>query len=185
MNRVLMSVLVCVGLVFGLENWNGWGDTSLVYGVSGTSTGRSKVYEHASYDDLSLYVFFNDTTSTGYAGDSSAFLYGVELGGLVLDTGGTVDTFWMPVLWVDSVNYGSEGDMTAGYADQTLAVTKSQGWVDTLNVAGWAYTGSQVKPDGGPPFIRAVVKGTTDNCGSALRVMVQFVQKLGSSVTTR
>lgn len=180
----ILFFALCVS-VFGIENWNGARDTSLIVGLSTNNTVRSKVFPLSKYEHITLLVLYDDTTSAGFANDSAAFKYGYEIGVPVFDTGGAWDTAWCPVVYVDSVVYGEQGTVTANYADSTLTLTKNAGWSDTTQVSGYAYTMTQIVPEGGPPLVRVVMTGIADNCNTPIKAVVQIVQRLGSSNRTR
>jgi hypothetical protein len=185
MKTVLMILFAFMMSVSGTENWNGARDTSLISGLKSDTTVRSKVFPLSKYEEVSLLVMFNDTTSAGYAEDSAAFRYGYEIGVPVFNSSNAWDTAWEPVVYVDSVVFGEQGTVTANYAGSDLALTKTVGWSDTTQVSGYAYTMTQVTPEGGPPLIRVVLTGIADNCNTAIKAVVQIVQRLGSSNRTR
>ena len=182
--RVMLMVLLFVMMAAGQNNWTGMNDTSAVAGLMTTETVRSKVFQGGQYEHHTIVVMFDDTSSAGYAGDSCVFAYGYELGIPVLDTGGTRDTAWSPIVYVDSIS--TLGIMMASQQDSTLTTTKARYWSDTTNVNGWAYTFSQIIPEGGAPLIRYVATGITGNSvAQPLVLRFQRSARLGSSVETK
>jgi hypothetical protein len=182
--KVLFVLGILSASIFGQENWTGYKDTSAVTGLCSTGTVRSKVFELSKYEHTTVLVLFDDTSETGFASDSVAFVYGYELGIPVLSTAGLRDTAWSPIVYVDSVSV--LGLMTASQQDSTLTTVKSRGWSDTTNVSGWGYTFSQIVPEGGAPLIRYVATGLAGNKGEAdVALIFQNVRRLGTSNVTR
>ena len=182
--RVMILILGVCAVLFGQNNWTGDRDTSDVAGLVSGATVRSKVFQGGQYEHHTIVVMFSDTSEAGFADDSCVFVYGYELGVPVLNTSGVRDTAWSPVVYVDSIS--TLGIMTASQQDSTLTTTKSRSWSDTTNVVGWAYTFSQIIPEGGLPLIRYVATGLTGNSiAEPLRLRFQRSARLGNSVETK
>jgi hypothetical protein len=184
--KILAFFVLCLVVVgFSQENWTGYRDTSAIHGFKADTTCRSKVFPLSVYEHTTVAVFFNDTTAAGFASDSAVFSYGYELGIPCLRTTGVVDTAWSPTVYVASLTAAAIGLTTSGTADSTLTTTRINAWADTTQVTGWAYTFTQIVPEGGAPLIRYVLTGGVGNCNTALRVMVQNSRRLGMSTRTR
>jgi hypothetical protein len=181
---MIFVLLALAASIYGQNNWTGDRDTSDVKNLKGTATVRSRVFQGGQYEHHTIVVMFNDTSAAGYAGDSCVFAYGYELGVPVVNTSGNRDTAWSPIVYVDSIS--TLGVTTASQQDSTLGTTKIRSWSDTSNVSGWAYTFSQIIPEGGAPLIRYVATGITGNSIlEPLRLRFQRSARLGNSVETK
>jgi len=182
---ILTMVVIFSCALRAQENWNGFRDTSTIRGFKGDTLVYSKTFELSKHEHSTIIVLCNDTTSAGYANDSVAFLYGYQLGVPVLSRGaGARDTAWSPMVVVDSIT--ALGQTSAWQQDSLLATRKRRGWADTSNVDGWAYTYSQIVPEGGAPLIRVFLRGLAKNKKAvSVAAVVQISRRLGNSNITR
>lgn len=189
MRRMLAASMVIVwalaAVVGAAENWNGWLDTSAITTFNSTETAYTKAFDLGSYENTSIIVYVNDTTSTGFASDSINFAVGYSTGVPTLNSSGMADTAWSPLIYLDTLVSDSLGKVPGGYTDSDLNGYRNSGWIDTLNVTGWAYQCIPVVPIW-DPLIRYGVTGLTGNkVGEELSLLIQHNRRIGEASKDR
>lgn len=143
---ILSIVLFCVLSVNGRSrNRNALSeDTSLIADFAGDSTKYTKWFELSDKENIGVIIKFDDTTSSGFSGDSIGIAIYYQLGNPVYDSSNEasneVKAPWVPI-FLDSVTSDSLGkaeDQT-GMCDSLGTESVPVGLIDTTNIPGWAY----------------------------------------------
>jgi len=179
-------VLLLAGLCLASpKNWNGTGDSCRIDGFNGTDLLYGKAFNLTDFEDISMCLKVNDTTSTGFVSDSIWCRWGYQNGRLYLDTTGSIDTSWGNRIVVDTLVTDSLGKTYVGKITVTGTIT-DQGMIgDTLSLLGWA-TQDRVITPGWSPLIRPWIQGITGNIVvTPLKVQFEVNQKLGTNMRRR
>ena len=181
-SRFLLLVLFLCGMSFGSRNWNGWLDTAEIVDFNGTDLLYSKAFDLSSYENTRVLLKVDDTASAGFASDSVNFGFGYQVGMETVDTGGTRDTAWGPIVWKDTLHDSTMGTVPVGWEDSTGIITLAGRYFDTLSVAGYAtYQNSIVPP--WSPLIRYAFQGIAGNSAvTPIKLIVQNGRRIGITI---
>jgi hypothetical protein len=144
MTKPLMIVLLLCGALFAqIDNVVNAYDTSRIIGFNSTLTKYGKAYPLSRYENVMYVAMFGDTGSAaGFSNDSCAFLTGYRLGTVIKNKIGRVDTSWSVRVVFDSCKMGSvtrrNNTDTTVYWDASDGENAIDGYIDTLNVTGYA-----------------------------------------------
>ena len=188
MKKILM-ILALALCVFGQanENWNGYGDTSLVASFRADSLKYSKTFKLSSMENCRFDVYAADTGAAGFANDSVSFIWGIQTGHYAFTSASArVPTItWAQQLLVDTFTISS-----ANCTPARMVLSSSQGYVydqtlttiDTSSVPGWAYQSRAVSPEWDQVY-RFWFKGLTgNNVSGFLKLTAQAVRRIGVPV---
>ena len=166
MQKIITIILFTIFLTNAWinENYTGYGDTSTVANFYSDTTLYSKWFRHSSYQNLRVEVLFDDTSSAGFLNDSVCFIWGLQTGHPILNSGDTLDTAickqWICLdtasrfdsTWNDTIiQYGTDGTF-----NDVLKQT------DTASVKGFARQGAQPAINW-DCLVRGWAKGKTGN----------------------
>lgn len=183
MTKIFSIVLLIVAIAysgwFG-ENYQGYGDTSVVQKFKADSLKYTRIFSGYSYKDLRIDVMASDTSTAGFSADSLNFAWGVQTGHPVYNASGLRDTAWNSMLIVLDTCEQLDSLYTPACAGSYVVMsttgtyTKTRRLKDTLSVTG--FTKMTAQPDiDYDIFIRGFVKGLTGNDkGSFLKLMFTF-----------
>lgn len=191
MKRFMAVLLLAasVALAGRTDNWNGYGDTAQINNFKADSLKYTAAFSLSGFENLRVDVFFDDTSSAGFASDSAAFIWGIQTGHLSKTSAGTVDTLWNTIRLVADTALGDTlNSLNVVFAPSEVSIAADGTYddafrvVDTSTISGWAYQTKDIVP-GWDQIFRGWVKGITGNkIGSFVKVKMQFNRREGVKV---
>jgi hypothetical protein len=151
---LFLIISLLVGLAFAQPNlnYNGYGDTAKVVGLTSTGTVYSKLFKLSQYLASRFDVFARDTNSAaGITNDSLQFLWGVQMVHPMFTSTGTTQTYkYGNLLTIDTLDmWASAG----AFLKNNLPAMDTLGFfpnelhkVDTVSMSGWASQSRLVAP---------------------------------------
>ena len=164
-------------------NWTGYGDTITMPACSSTALVYStRFFSLTDFDAIRIVLHVDDTTSTGYAGDSISLQWGIQSFNLCYDTSGEKDTCYSPRLVIDTFDTDSLGDMVIMTLDaEGIANTPGQ-QVDTISCGGYAIQSRAFYPEWDVNY-RLWIQGLTGNLtASPLKILFTNHRRVYSPV---
>jgi len=184
-----LFLLVLCSLSFAqIKNWKGWADTSMFWIKDTTTTKYSKIFNQTEGVTASLTVMANDTTAAGLSADSTAFYYGFQVGGPVINYSGRLDTAWAGLDTLDTISSAAYFGMQGGgrYSLTTDVITETWGQADTSSVTGFATQTHPIRAYNWDTFFRIWVKGKTGTrLAKPNRVVVAVRRQTAVPTTSR
>ena len=143
MKKLLLAIIFLIGFSYGTDNvlnQNSWLDTSAINAtLDSATTYYSKTYKLSDGEDLRAILLVDDTAETGFADDSTNFMFGYQTGSIILNGNWALDTCWDDEIFIDTIQAGRYGTTTRGYIDSTGALTRSITSLDSTYVTGFVY----------------------------------------------
>ena len=185
MKKLLITLIFAMSAFGSTKNWTGI-DTCAIHGFTGTAIKYSKVFRLTDFEDMRLLVLVDDTSSSGFSGDSVDMNYGYQLGHKTMNDTGGFDTSWQQLVLLDSIKADSFGlgktDTSSVDSTGTLFSSSNLGRADTLDVTGWASASTWFVPEWAV-FVRFWVNGRGRNVtGSSVQTWLDFQRRLGTKV---
>lgn len=146
MNYMLFPLSILLCYVFfanaqSSDNFTGYrDDTTYVASFNADSSGVTKVFNMANFENPVLSVLCDDTSSTGYASDSIKFVWGIQWMNVVMNSSGKKDTSAFFNLVCDTFDILTAANMVYDtITPDTLGnFTIPRQFIDTVNVSGYA-----------------------------------------------
>lgn len=178
--KTILIVLCIIGVAVSENyNWIGYGDTTILKSFKADSLKYGKTRLLGTYANMRVDVWANDTSSAGYASDSIAFMWGVQVGHPFKNSSGTLCTLWSKQkLLVDTFM------LSSGIVTDTFVVQGLNGTYNMLrNVIDTSRTDFMRQTDGVIPewdvFVRTWYKGIAGNeKGSMLSIRDMVYRRL-------
>ena len=180
--KKLMWLVLLVGMVSGQGNYTGF--MYWITGFKADSLKSTPVFEISPFENLGVSVGWDDLDAVRFANDSVKFYYYLKIGWPTQDSGGVIDTFWLPTNYgidtlKDTVGYWG---VKASMMDSTCVLVDRMGGIDTLSVRGLCTSGHTISCPWGA-FGQLWVKGLTgNNVGSNLRFRFGVARRNGLSL---
>lgn len=146
---LLVVMLVCVTQAQTL-NYAGI-DTTIITDFDSDSTKYSGVFPLSRYQQIRVDVLVDDTSNTGFDGDSAKFAIFMETGRFVYNSSNRIDTAWTTLtpLALDTFDILTSANMTIDplelQTDGTFDVVFKK--IDTTSVSGAANLSVQFAPE--------------------------------------
>lgn len=169
-----------------MQNWKGYLDTTIMW-VAGTSTMKySKVYPMTETENMSLVTMANDTSEVRLGGDSTRIVYGYQIGNLVINGSGALDTAWAVQDTIDTLcASGFQSKEGGGRVLNDGTISETWGKADTLSVSGYATQTRPIQPYWGA-VIRFWYQGITGNsAGTPVKVVAALVRRVGQITVSK
>jgi hypothetical protein len=163
-----------------ITNWKGYLDTTIMW-VAGTATMKySKVYPLTDAENLSLVTMANDTSEVRLGGDSTRIVYGCQIGNIVVNGSGNIDTAWAVLDTIDTLcASGFQSTEGGGRITSAGSISETWGKADTLSVTGYAIQTRPIQPYWGT-LIRFWYQGITGNSAvSSVKVVAALLRRIG------
>lgn len=164
--KAIVLLLALFAMSFAQLNYQMVSDTSIISGFYSDTTAYSRTYALSQYENLRVDVYADDTTNTGFNGDSIKFWWWIETGHLTVNSSDVYDTAWSTIwpLSVDTFDILTSANMTVTpsrvLADGTYDYPLK--YIDTTNVSGFAYQSRVVVPEW-DVYFRIGFEGLTGN----------------------
>lgn len=187
MKKVLLGV---VGLIFPAvifaqmdANYNGYNDTAIIATFRADSLKYSKTFYLSKWENLRVTAYANDTGTAGYAGDSIAFVWGIQTGHPAYSTVSIASpkVCWGEEIVIDTFNITVAANMVRARPvlqnDGTYA--NQMKFIDTTRTSiAMAYQTRKISPDW-DVYYRYWVKGLTGNrpAGSFVKLVFESNQR--------
>lgn len=173
MRKFLLVLLALASICFAeVRNANFVWDTVTVDSIIGNGDlDYSAALQLEDGQPMRVVMLTADTSNAGYGGfngDSLDFKWGYQTGSRCFDSSiTTLDTCWDIRIEVGTVDADSLGVVNTGSQSTAGVITRQNGGVDTLIVAGWAMQSRLIVPEQ-DDFIRFYAEGVTGNNGDAV-----------------
>lgn len=180
-------LLAGIALAGKPDNWNGYGDTVRVSGMYASQTVYGLPMNLTDYEDMQIVMKVDDTTGTGFAGDSVAFHWGYQSGCVILNSSGAKDTVWqtMDMVVLDTCFVDSFGLMVKGKQAYDGTITKTLKGVDTTSITGWAVQKRWVVPMWDVlirPWAQGLGGKNIKTNAKCLKLQFDFIRRLGTRI---
>jgi len=163
------------------ENYQGYGDTSVVQKFKADSLKYTRIFAMQSNKNMRIDVLASDTSTAGFSADSLHFVWGVQTGHPSLNASGLRDTAWNNILIVVDTLEQLDSLYTPACAGSYVVLgtsntyTRTRRIKDTLSITGFTKMTKHISLDY-DVLIRGFVKGLTGNDkGSFLKIMFTFI----------
>jgi len=190
--KLLSGIAFIVISCFAQTNWTGYLDTVAVSGLYGTETVYGRALVLTDYEDMEIAMKVDDTTSSGFAGDSCKFHWGYQTGACILNSSGVKDTVWQTedMVVLDTCLTDSFGLAVKGYQEMDGTIHKTLRAVDTTSITGWAVQKRWVVPMWDiiiRPWAQGLAVTTTEignveTAAKALKLQFDFLRRVGTRV---
>jgi hypothetical protein len=197
--RLLSLFVVAVSSAVSAQinnvNWTGW-DTCKVTSFKTTSFFTSKAFNFTNAENKLLVFVYDDTMNAARASDSMNCEIGYQLGAIIPNLEGSLDTTWTSTIVLDTVNsvtasaaskkynpalYGGTAGWALGSDDYSV---RGHGQIDTTVGTSSSAVIEPIQPFWAP-LCRFYLKGLTDNAGTVVKGKFIFLQRAYVNVRNR
>lgn len=150
--------------------------------LTGSSLTATKSFLLANCKDKWIHIKTDDTTQTGFANDSVAFMLYYQIGFKTINKNNRPDTAWFPhLIQLDTVGKPVYTGLTSSLLVQnrypTVSTTTAPNWgrTDTTSVSGFMSHSSHIIPVVNSQYIRFLIKRLDGNkLGTNLKYYFEY-----------